>query len=45
MPWTHPLDKPEPDIPMNDSIYRMKSNVSPVKRKATLAMIPLERST
>ena len=41
MPWTPPLDEPEPgDYPQrNDSVYRMKRNVSPVKGKVISAAI------
>ena len=40
-PWIPPLDEPEPRVylPRNDSDYRMKRNVSPVKRKVTSAVI------
>jgi len=40
-PWTLPLDEPEPgDYPLtNNSAYRMKRSVSPVKRKDTSAAI------
>jgi len=38
-PWIPPLDEPEPRVylPRNDSDYRMKRNVSPVRRKVTSA--------
>jgi len=41
MPWTPPLDEPEPkDCPQkNNSIYRMKRNVSPVKGRGISAEI------
>jgi len=38
-PWIPPLDEPEPGdfLPMNDSVYKTKRSVSPVKRKDILA--------
>jgi len=41
MPWIPPLVEPEPRDypPKNDSTYRMKRSVSPVKGKDTSAMI------
>jgi len=41
MQWTPPLDEPEPRVypPMNNSVYRMKRNASPIKRKVILTVI------
>ncbi len=41
MLWTPPLDTPEPrdSLQMNNSSYRMKRSVSPVKRKVISAVI------
>jgi len=43
MPWIPPLDEPEPGVYLlkNDSVYRMKRSVSPVKGKAISVMIAL----
>jgi len=39
-PWTLPLDEPEPrDYPrMNDSDYKQKRSILPVRRKVTSAV-------